>query len=249
MKLLASLASGSAGWESTVTLDCTAEGSADWTGSSSDTIGGVACTITNGANASTFGPDGSTGIVIRTDGVRAWNATTRNAPCLSVAVAAMLTDVAAGQKVGLCVDFATPVDHTTAQDSYGATVEADPTDAAAWGVRLRYQGNDAVDSQALSGGSASDDSTTEVSDIRRMLFIIDTATGYTAVYFSTSAGGSAPPWASLGSWTRLDAGDQTRLRTDNAAQFDITTDVVTMAPASDCGITVTHIHAARYGSA
>jgi hypothetical protein len=234
----------------TTTLNFTDEDSADWTSESTVTVDSVTVHVINGGNASTLGPDGSTGAVDRTNGVQGWPAGSRAAPLLSVQLSDLIADLAAGDKVGVCVDFATPVDHSTAQDAYMAMIEADPTDAAAKGVRLRYMGNNAVDCQALNGGVASNTSTTEASDIRRMAFLVDDQTGYTSVYFTTSAtDGNAPDFSDLSAWTRLDGADQSRERVTNAADYDITTDYVTAGCASDCGITITHIHGGRLTAA
>ena len=248
--------SGSAGWEPTTTLDCTAEGSADWTSGSGYSIGGVAVTVTNGGNASTFGPDGSTGIVDHTNGVQNWTGSARAAPCLSVAPNAMLAGVAAGQKIGIGADVASPTDHSVSGDFYTVALESDPSLASAWAIRVRYLGDGTVQAQALSGGTVTTTSTTSVSDLRRIVILVDYQTGYAACYYSTTAtDGNAPPWAALtvaNGWTRLDTAP-TRLIADNAAQFDPTTDVITIAAAtsevSGCGITTQYIHAARYGSA
>jgi len=229
------------------THDFTAEAADDWTGESADTVGSADVVITNGGNNSALGPDG-TGCVFRTDGVQAWNATSRNTGCLSMLLTEVIPGVSDGDIIGVCADFVTPVDHSTAQDAYVLMIEQDPTDAAAEGVRIRARGNGDVDSQAITGGVATNDTVAEGSTVRRMLMIVDTRTGYTACYYSTSAGGSAPTWDDLSSWTRNDAAEQTRLRVD-AGGFDAETDYATVAAASDCGITLTHLHGARLGAA
>lgn len=195
-------------WNLVKHLDFTGLAVDDWSGDASKTVNGLTVTLRNSSAVTTFGPDGSTGVVLAPDQNSAFKSNTASAPGLDF----LLSDAFAGYSsahadVAVCLDIGWGVEPAASGDRVGVMLGTREMHASLGYGGYAYVGYTASKlkgSGRVGTTSHATNEPTAAGTITRLLVVKHNET--CIVYHGTGAIGAAPVATSTGfaDFTRYD---------------------------------------------
>lgn len=235
------------------------EPAADWT-SGTHTAGGLAANVVNGASATTFGPDGSTGIRL-VPGASNWIGATKTGPAFSHLIADMVTGYAPEDSVFVVFDLAILGSPSANYHQIAGWWASDDPTGTTYGARCAWVWNTAYSTTSSlgffvfslpgDGGGAGDRVEQGQATLRRIGFLIEGRS--VKILFSALAGATAPD-PTAAEWSVVGTGfypiERSALFTDavnvTAANLRLGVEAHLNGGAATLNVTITDCWAMRY---